>query len=162
MSRSTLIYLIIAGAASGTACDKSGSETEAKIGEAKTTLTSAVVEAGAGAAAEVQSAQVAAETKISSAQADFATTREDYRHKIQSDLDSVDHKVDDLDAKAGTATGMVKTRLSATLPALRRQRDAFVKDLHAIDNDTADTWDAAKARLDKELAELKAAVDRAS
>ena len=125
MSRSTLIYLIIAGAASGTACDKSGSETEAKIGEAKTTLTSAVVEAGAGAAAEVQSAQVAAETKISSAQADFATTREDYRHKIQSDLDSVDHKVDDLDAKAGTETGMVKTRLSATLPALRRQRDAL-------------------------------------
>ncbi len=162
MSRSTLIYLLIAGGASGAACDKSGSETEAKIGEAKTTLTSAVVEAGAGAAAEVESAQVAAETRISYAEADFATTREDYRHKIQSDLDSVDHKVDVLDAKAGAATGMVKTRLSATLLALRRQRDAFVKDLHAIDNDTADTWDAAKARLDKELAELKAAVDRAS
>ena len=161
MSRSTVIYLIIAGAVSG-ACDRSGSETEAQIGEAKTTLTAAVVEAGASAATEMQGAEVAAETKISSAEADFVTTREDYRHKVQSDLYNLDHKVDDLDAKARTATGMVKTRLSATVPALRRQRDAFVKDLHAIDNDTADTWDAAKTRLDKELAELKAAVDRAS
>ena len=69
MSRSTLIYLVIAGAAYGAACNRSGAETEAQIGEAKTTLTGAVLEAGANAAAEIQGAQAAAQAKISSAQA---------------------------------------------------------------------------------------------
>jgi hypothetical protein len=95
--------------------------------------------AGANAALEVQAARVAAQTKIVSAQGDFVTTREDYRHKVHSDLDDPDRKIGELDVKARDATWIVKTRLSTTLPALRRQRDAFVKDLHAVDEDSADS-----------------------
>ena len=162
MSRSTLIYLVIAGAAYGAACNRSGVRDGGADRRGQDHADRRRPGGGRNAAAEIQGAQAAAQAKISSAQADFATTREDYRHGVQSDLDRPGSQGwTTCDAKARTANGAVKTRLSATLPELRRQRAAFVRDLHAIDNETADTWDAAKARLEKELAELKDAVERA-
>jgi hypothetical protein len=65
-------------------------------------------------------------------EADFAKTREDYRHLMQTDVDAIN------------------------------KRDAFVTDMRGIDKVGALGWDAAKARLDKEWTDLKAAADKAS
>jgi hypothetical protein len=42
------------------------------------------------------------------------------------------------------------------------RREAFVNDYKSIETASADTWDATKARLDKQWTELKNMVDRAA
>jgi hypothetical protein len=80
---------------------------------------------------------------------------------MQADVDSFDEKVRNLEAKEKAATGKIKSDLDGALPLLRAQRDSFMGDLHAIDTATEVSWGATKARLDKELADLKGAADRA-
>lgn len=105
-------------------------------------------------------AQTEADKKIIAAEGDFATTREDYRHTVQSNLDAPNKRLADLDVEARTAGAAIKPDLAATVPALRAQRDAFVADFQSLSNASAPTWDATKNRLDKEWAALKSAVDK--
>jgi hypothetical protein len=107
-------------------------------------------------------AQIEADKKIVAAQADFATTREDYRHTVETNLDALNKQLADLDIKARGDGANGKPDLRATLPALRAQRDAFVTDYRSLATVSAVTWDATKVRLDKEWADLKAAVDKAN
>jgi hypothetical protein len=44
--------------------------------------------------------------------------------------------------------------------ALRFQRDAFANDFKELDLAIVATWDATKTRVDKEWADLDAAVDK--
>lgn len=132
------------------ACDKSGAEAQREADKAQ-----------AEANTKTTSAQVEADKKIAAADKDFAKTREDYRHDIQSKLDDLDKKIADLDAKKMKATGKTKAKLDANLPNVHAQRDAFAQDFMSIQNDNATTWDASKARLDKEWTALKDAVDKA-
>ena len=76
-------------------------------------------------------------------------------------LARLDKKISDLDAKERTATGKTKADLQAHLPAIRQQRDDFVRDMVALDRTSPDTWDAAKANLDREWDALEASVDKA-
>jgi hypothetical protein len=164
MSRSTLLCFTLAVAGLAVACDGSGAETQARIDQANSAAAAAaaVAEAGATASAKIQGAESHAAETIAAAQADFATTREDFRHKTQSDLDGLQRKMDEMDAKAKVASGNAKSDLDDTMPALRRQRDSFVSDFHSIDSETAATWDATRARLEREWAQLKTAVDKAA
>jgi biopolymer transport protein ExbB/TolQ len=114
-----------------------------------------------GATREAASAQAEKEQKVAAAQAEFDKTREDYRHERQKDLDDLDVKIADVGAKAKTATGAAKSRLDQSLPALRSQRAAFSADLRSSEAAPPATWDADKARLDKEYDSLKAAIDKA-
>ena len=164
MSRSihTLaLALTLAALPFAVACEKTGTETQEKANEAQNKanveITNAVVEANEKA----KQAQAEADKAIATAQAAFSTAREDYRHRVQSDIDALNRQLDDLDAKAKTATGTKRTDLRATIPALRSQRDAFVANFQSLGNASAATWDATKAHLDKEWADLKAAVDKA-
>jgi len=114
------------------------------------------------AAREAAKAQAEADKKVVAAQADFDKTRENYRHERQKDLDDLDVKIADLEAKARTATGAAKARLDQNLPTIRSQRNAFAQDLRATEAAPPTSWDAYKARLDKEYDALKAAIDKAS
>jgi hypothetical protein len=170
MSRSISVSLafVLAIAPLAVACDKTGADAQAEANQAQQKANAEMAKANdnvtttsAQAQANAAQAQANADQKIAAAQADFATTREDYRHKVQSNLTALNKEIDDLDVKAKKATGTTKTDLRATVPALRVQRDAFVTDFQALGNATAVTWDATQARLDKEWADLKAAVDKA-
>jgi hypothetical protein len=139
------------------ACDKPGATEQQKEDKAVERATNARNEAEQ----QAQGAQAAAAKDVAAARAEFEKKREDYRHTRRSDLADLDKKIADLEADARTATGKTKSDLQTRLPAIRAQRDAFVRDLESLDSVTPTSWDGATANLDKEWDALKAAVDRA-
>lgn len=161
MSRSILIYALVL-APIVVACDKSGTEAQAEVNQAQAKANDEVAKANDKVTTTAAQAQATADLKIANAQGDFATTREDYRHKMQGNLDALNKELASIDLKAKTATGTTATDLRATIPALRAQRDAFVADYQSLATATAVGWDATRTRLDKEWADLKAAVDKAN
>jgi chromosome segregation ATPase len=144
------------------ACDKSGADTQAQVNEAQDKANKEIGRANA----QANEAQNEADRKIAAALADFQATREDYRHKVQSDLDSLDKDIADLDARVRTgstkAESDLQAKLQAKLPSIHAQRDAFANDFRSIDSASAASFDAFKTRLDKEWSDLKSAVDKAS
>jgi hypothetical protein len=79
---------------------------------------------------------------------------------MQRKLDDLDKDIAELDAKAKTATGKAKAELDAQLPSIHARRDAFARNLKALESTTATAWDATRTQGDKEWDELKLAVDR--
>lgn len=139
-----------------TACDKSGADAQQQANEAQEKANKEIGRANA----QASQAQGEANEKIAAAQSEFATTREDYRHRVQTDLDSLDKDIADLDVKARTGSAKAKSDLQAQLPAIHAERDSFGNDFRSIDTVSAATFDDFKARLDKELSDLKSAVDK--
>jgi hypothetical protein len=117
--------------------------------------------AQAKATTEISNAQVNANKTVAKSQADLATTREDYRHMVQANLDSVDKKIATLDAKAKGVAVANAADLTAKTTALRAQRNALANDLATSDTVNISAWDATKARLDKEWTDLSVAVEKA-
>ncbi|MEA2753345.1 MAG: hypothetical protein QOI41_7488 [Myxococcales bacterium] len=150
MNRSTLRFVACCLPLVAFGCNKTGAEAQREADNAR-------VEANT----KTTGAQVEADTKIADAQKAFAKTREDYRHDVQTKLDDLDKKIADLDAKAKKGTGTTKAKLDTNLPSIHSQRNAFARDFASVETDTALTWDASKARLDKEWTALKDAVDKA-
>ena len=143
-----------------TACDKASDEQQkanAAQSEANTKITSAKMEA----ADKANSAQAEADKKIAAAEGEFGKRREDFRHKLQTDLIDLDKKVETLEAKAKTATGKTKADLELSLAQIRTRRLAFGTDMKSVDTATAVQWDDTKARVDKSWTDLKALVDKA-
>lgn len=141
------------------ACDRAADEQQ-KANNAQAEANRKIAESQKESQTEITNAQVEANKKIAEAQANFLKMREDYRHKVTTDLVEVDRKLTDLDNKAVKATGKAKSDLTAKLPDLRARREALAKDYQSLESATVNTWDSAKARMDKELSELKDAMDR--
>jgi len=110
---------------------------------------------------KIKNAEQDESKKVAEAQASFMKMREDYRHVTTTNLVELDHKVDDLDAKAKKASGNEKTALDANLKQIHTDRGTFETNYRSLENATASTWDDAKARLDKEWTQLKTLVDKA-
>jgi hypothetical protein len=161
MSRTILVCLALAAAPLAFGCDKSGADAQADVNKAQDQANKDIAKANDKANTTAMTAQAEADKKIGAVQADFAKLREDYRHQMQADVESLNKTIADLEAKEKTATGKAKTDLDGALPVLRTQRDAFMADLHTIESATALTWDSTKARLDKEWVDLKGAADKA-
>jgi hypothetical protein len=160
MNRSILTVAVITllGAA---ACDKSATEAQENVNKAQAKANTEITSAQVTLDERAKNAQAEADKKIAQVQAEFAKTREDYRHVMQSNLDSIDKKLAGLDAKVKTTTGAAATDLAATATTLRSQRDAFANDFKNLDFVIVSSWDATKTRVDKEWADLSAAVDKA-
>jgi len=110
---------------------------------------------------KMQNAQSNADKELAGARNDFEKTREDYRHSRMVDLNDIDSRITDLDAKEKTATGKDKVDLDAKLPGIHSQRDAFARELRTVDRATPATWADVKANVDQSWNALKDAVDKA-
>ncbi|MDP8999164.1 MAG: hypothetical protein M3O46_03535 [Myxococcota bacterium] len=143
--------------ASIVACEKPGATERQKEEQAN----EQAAEARNEAAQKAQNAQATAEKDIAKARVDFEKTREDYRHSRANDLSDLDKKIAELEANAKTATGKTKVDLQARLPQVHAARDAFGRDLQALDATTPTLWDQAKANVDREWELLKTSVDKA-
>jgi hypothetical protein len=146
--------------AASAGCDKAADDQQ-KATSAQAEADKKIAEANKDAVTKTTGAQIEADKTIAAAQADFAKRREDYRHRVQTDLVDLDKKIDMLEVKAKTATGKVKTDLDANLASIRAQRKGFNTDLTEIDSANANQWDNAKARADKDWTDLKTLVDKA-
>jgi hypothetical protein len=162
----TRASLFLAAAASSalclslvTGCERAADDQAKANGaqaEANTKITQAKIEANE----KVNNAQAEADMKIAAAQGDFSKRREDFRHKLESDVIDLDKKIDVLEAKSKTATGKGKADLDANLAVIRTQRAKLATDVRGLETASAATWDDTKARIEKELGDLKSAVDK--
>ena len=162
MIRSTIfsgIALCVLVATSG--CNDSAATDQQKANSAQAEANDKIAAAKKDSDEKAAKAQAEADKKIADAQLNFTKTREDYRHKVTTDLADLDKKIADLDAKSKTATGKAKTDLDALLPAIHASRGSFATDWKTLDGATSTTWDATSARLNKEWTDLKALVDKA-
>jgi hypothetical protein len=162
MSRSILVSLAclsLAVAPALVACDKSGADAQAQANEAQNKANTEITGAQVEANKKIDQAQAEADQKIAAARGDFSKTREDYRHDMQANLDAIDKRIADLDAKALAASN---ASLRSALVSIKAQRDAFANDFAGVTRTTALTFDDTRNRLDKEWADLKAAVDKVS
>ena len=145
----------------GAGCDK-GADEQQKANAAQAEADKKIAEANKEAVTKTTSAQVEADQKIAAAEGDFGKRREDYRHKIQSDLVDLDKKIENLEAKSKAATGKAKTDLDLSLAQIRMRRLAFTADVTGVETATSVQWDNTKARVDKDWTDLKAMVDKAN
>ncbi len=141
-------------------CDKAADEQQ-KANNAQTEADKKIASARHEADDKANTAQAEADKKVAEAQAKFSTLREDFRHKVTTDLVDLDKKIEGLDAKAKTQTGKAKTDLEASLKQVHAQREAFVTSFRGLDTVTATGWDDAKARVAQQWTDLKTMVDKA-
>lgn len=150
----TLIGLLIA---TSLACEKPGATEKQREEQA----TQQAAQAKQEATQHAQAAQVTADKDIASARADFEKTREDYRHTRALDLSDLDKKIADLETKEKTAKDKSKTELEVELAAIRDKREAFLKDMYALNGASAATWDEQRAKTGRDFDALRSAVDKA-
>jgi flagellin-like hook-associated protein FlgL len=160
MLRKTILTSALLSLAIAAGCDKAADDQQ-KATAAQNEANDKIVAARVEADKKVVAAQSEADQKISEAQASFMKRREDYRHKTTANLVELDHKVDVLAAKSKTATGKAQTDLEANLRQIRASRADFGTDYNTLETESASTWDATQARLDKEWTALTALVDKA-
>lgn len=141
-------------------CDNKAADEQQKANAAQAEADRKIAEANKEATTKTTSAQVEADKKIAALEGDFGKRREDYRHKVTSDLVDLDKKIDILEAKAKGATGKAKTDLDANLPLIKSRRSAFATSMAGLETTSAVQWDSTKARMDKEWTDLKTLVDK--
>jgi hypothetical protein len=140
-------------------CNKAADEQQ-KADQARIDADKKINEANRDATDKINAAQSDADKKVADAQASFLKIREDYRHKVNEDLVSVDKDIADLEAKAKTAKAKTKADIDAALPNIRSMRESVASEYRSLELASAVTWDDAKARVDKALDDLKKAVDK--
>ena len=90
MNRVIIVAVSLASAPFALACDRSGADTQNQVNEAQQKASQRIGQANAQATqASAQAAQA-----IAAAQADFVQIREDYRHSQQTNLDTLDKKIE--------------------------------------------------------------------
>lgn len=160
MLRKTFLTSAILSLILNAGCSKA-SDDQQKATAAVHEATIKIIAAQAEADKKVDNAVAEADQKIADAQASFLKRREDYRHDTTINLVELDRKVDGLATKAKTASGKERTELDASLKQIRGSRSDFAVDFGSLERESAVTWDATQARLDKEFTALKSLVDKA-
>jgi hypothetical protein len=159
MIRSPMLLTVLSLALT-MACDNA-SDDKRKASGAQLEADDKIAAARREADDKIKSAQLEADKATAEARASFMKLREDYRHATTTNLVNLDHKVDDLQAKATLLTGKERVERDASLKLIRSSRESFGRDYQALENASVSTWDGTKSRLDKEWTELKALVDKA-
>lgn len=164
MTRASILFAAAVSSALclslGTGCDRAADD-QAKANAAQGEANKKIAEAKNEANDKSNSAQAEADKKIAAAQGDFSKRREDFRHKLESDVIDIDKKIDLLEAKSKTATGKAKADLDANLAAIRARRSSLTSEVKGLETASASTWDDTKTRIEKQLSDLKSAVEKA-
>lgn len=160
MNRSWIMSVGAMGLLSVVGCNKAATENN-RAADAQNEANKEITEAKQEADQKARNAQAEADQEIAKANANFQKIREDYRHETTQNLVNLDRDIQELEGKLVKANGKEKADLEAKLTEIRARREAFVNDYKAIETASAASWDATKARLDKEWTELKNMVERA-
>ena len=138
--------------------DKAQDKADAKIDEAHKDANQVALEAHQDASQISLDAQAAANKTIATAQDDFQSLRETYRHDRAVDLAKLDLEIDKVEAKAFSAKGAEKAEHEVRLKSIADARAAFVAGLETLSRATAATWDAERARVDVQWSNMQDAV----
>jgi len=123
-------------------------------GEANEKAAQAQAEANRDMAKE----QAKANETIRSANQDVVKDRNDYQVRTQKSVNEIDNKIDQLKVKAQTAKPKAKDDFVAAMREVENKRAALDSDFRAL-RDQPESFDSLRAKLDREITDLKKSVD---
>ncbi len=103
----------------------------------------------------------AAET-MEKAKAYAEQQRQEYTKQVQSTLDDLSKKTDQLKEQAKIAKGEALTKIQAALADLKVKQDQAKQKLQELGSSTGAAWEQVKTGVDKAVAELQKAYNDAS
>jgi len=116
-------------------------------------------EANAEANRDMAKGQAKANEEIRQANQDIVKQRNDYQVKTQKEITDIDNKIDDLKVKAQKSENKAKAEFSDAMRTVDSKRAALDSDLRSIDRQAGPSFDSYKAKVDKEIDELKKSID---
>lgn len=90
---------------------------------------------------------------------DTLKVRNDYQVETNKAVSQLDNKVDGLKVKALTSQPKAKARFDSMMPKVVAQRSTVGADLASLPSQTAQSFTTYKTKTDKDISELKKAVD---
>lgn len=88
-------------------------------------------------------------------------SKEGYIASCGQKLKDLNAKIDQLNEKAATATGEVKTQADELVSSLRQQQEKVAERMEQLKSASAEAWSEVKAGFDAALTELEKACDDA-
>jgi hypothetical protein len=81
---------------------------------------------------------------------------------VQKEIADVEREIAVLEAQAHAAPGATKDQQEDALAEVRTKRDALLEDVRAIETSSDSNWNMVRSRVDRDLADLRDSVKRAS
>jgi hypothetical protein len=138
---------------------KAQNEANEKANKAQNEADEKVVKANDEARHDMAKGQAKANEEIRSANQDIVKQRNDYHVTMQKEVSEIDNKIDDLKVKAQKSTPKPKTEFSDAMKVVDTKRAALDSDLRNIDTQAPQTFDSYRAKVDKEIDDLKKSID---
>jgi len=142
------------GCDSATKAEKAAREAQQKADEEVTKVRQQAEETAAKAQAKAN--EVAREADRSLVQ-----RKSDFRIDKQKELDALNHRIDEVRAKATTAKSDVKATIDAALAEATQRRATVESELRALENAAATELDQVESRINQVLAQFKKSVSDA-
>jgi hypothetical protein len=108
---------------------------------------------------DINKAQGAADQKQSAADVLLVQTRDDYVKNTEKALFAFDKRRNDVERRPKKGTEAQRSIVSAALKDVADKESAVRIDLKELQASTASTFDYAKSKVDRQLADLKKAID---
>jgi hypothetical protein len=123
---------------------------EAALAKAKTEADDAVRDAKAGADEDAKAAALA-----------LTKARDAYKEEARLKLADLNKDTRDVAARAAKASAKVKALVDKSMQEIAKRQKEIFKDINAFDAATLETFKTTKAKLDQDLAKLKASIQSA-
>jgi regulator of protease activity HflC (stomatin/prohibitin superfamily) len=138
---------------------KAQKEANDKTAKAQNEADDKAAQANAEARQDMAKGQARANEEIRSANQDIVKQRNDYHVSTQKELNEIDNKIDDLKVKAQKATTKPKGDFTEAMRTVDTKRAALDTDLRNIDTQPPTAFDSYRAKVDKEIDDLKKSID---
>jgi hypothetical protein len=145
--------------------DKAGAarrEADDTVARAQKEADEKAAQANSQAAREIAKEQAKANDGIREANHELVKARNDFQVTVQKKANDLDAKIDDVKVKATKEpSSKAKSDFDAAMRDVEARRAALDSDLRAIGSQSVQTFDSYKAKVDKEIDELKKSIDTA-
>jgi hypothetical protein len=138
---------------------KAQKEANDKAMKAQNEADEKAAQANAEARHDMAKGQAKANEEIRSANQDIVKQRTDYHVSTQKEVNEIDNKIDDLKVKAQKSPANAKADFSDAMKVVDTKRAALDTDLRGIDTQAPQMFDSYRAKVDKQIDDLKKSID---
>jgi hypothetical protein len=129
-------------------------EMQRELDKAKTELT----DAKAKLSDAVSQAQASVEEQTKAAEAALDKARQAFKEEGRTELAHLNKEVQEVSSKSGKVSKAAKASFLTAMKDIQKQQKVIAEDIAAFDKATLDTFKATKAKLDRDLAVMKAKI----
>jgi hypothetical protein len=134
---------------------------EQQMEATKTQLEAALAKAKSEADDAVRDAKAGADEDAKAAALALTKARDAYKAEARVKLADLNKDTRDVAAKAAKASAKVKPLVDKAMQNIAKEQKEIFKDINAFDAATLETFKTTKAKLDQDLAKLKASIQSA-